>query len=110
MPRKRSELQVAAGKLILAIQKEWRKESGESTSGFSENVMYAAHDFLQAGTLDGIRKLLGPMSVQQYLGEVWVQRHPNVKPAIAVIEGLINRNSEDNTPEDRQGVGSKEKE
>ena len=91
MPRKKSEIQKATGKLISAIQKEWGDSLGEPNAEFSENVMDNAHDLLQAGSVEGIKKLLGPMTVRQYLGEVWVQAHPNVKPAILAVEDLLNK-------------------
>ncbi|HED51984.1 MAG TPA: hypothetical protein ENI83_00360 [Gammaproteobacteria bacterium] len=91
MARKKTELQKAAGKLISAVQKEWGDELGEPNAEFSENVMDNAHDLLQAGSVEGIKQLLGPMTVRQYLGEVWVQAHPSVKPAISAIEEILSR-------------------
>lgn len=92
MPKKRSDYQKAAGKLISAIQKEWGNESGEPTEEFSEDVMGAAHILLQAGTEEKAKEILGPLTVRQYLGDVWVQGHPRVKPAISVIEELLENN------------------
>ena len=91
MPKIKSDYQKAAGKLISAIQKEWGNELGlgESRAEFTENVMSNAHKLLQAGSSEEIKKLLGSLTVRQYLGEVWVQGHPLVKPAIATIEDLL---------------------
>lgn len=90
MAKKKSDFQKAAGKLISAIQKEWGDELGNSNAEFSQNVMDAAHDLLQAGSTEKARELLGAMTVRQYLGEVWVQAHPSIKPAISAIEELLN--------------------
>lgn len=89
MPRKKSDFQRAAGKLISEIQKEWGNELGNTNSEFSEKVMNLAHDILQAGSQEKARQLLGNMNIKQYLGEVWIQAHPRVKPAIRVIEELL---------------------
>ncbi len=93
MPRKKSEIEKAAGKLISTIQKEWGNELGEPYAEVSEEVMNIAHDFLQAKTVDKIKEVLGSQTVSQYLGEDWVQTHPNVKPAISSIEELLNKES-----------------
>ena len=89
MVRKKTSLQKAAGKLISAIQKEWGEELGEPNAEFSEDVMDRAHDLLQAGTYGEIKKLLGSRTVSQYLGEVWLQRHPSVKKAVAAFEDQL---------------------
>lgn len=91
MPKKKSEFQKAAGKLISVIQKEWGEELGNPNQDFSESVMDSAHNILQAGSEDKTKELLGSLSVSQYLGEVWVQAHPDVKPAIAQVEELLRR-------------------
>ena len=48
MPREKSESERAAGRLILAIQKEWGLELGEPEAEQSELVMGRAHELLQA--------------------------------------------------------------
>jgi len=92
MPRNRSEFEVAAGKLISAIQKEWNKDLGEPRAEISENVMGEAHYILQARTIENAKKLLGSRTVKQYLGELWVKRHPDVLPVISRLEKLLNIN------------------
>lgn len=89
MPKKKTDIERAAGKLISAIQKEWGAELGESYAEFSQDVMSAAHLLLQATTAEEIRNVLGAKNVRQYLGDVWVQKHPNVKPAIEVLESFL---------------------
>lgn len=89
MPKDKPPFQKAAGKLISAIQKEWGEELGGPRADFSEDVMGAAHKLLQAGTPENARALLGAKSIRQYLGEIWVQSHPNVKPAVVALEELM---------------------
>lgn len=53
-------------------------------------MICAAHNLLQAGTVEGVKALLGPLTLRQYIGEVWLQGHPKVKPAVADVEALLN--------------------
>lgn len=89
MSKKKTELQKAIGKLISEIQKHWGEEIHEANADFSLDVMDSAHNLLQAGTPERVRALLGPLTVAQYLGEVWVQRHPSVKEKIFDIEAIL---------------------
>ena len=91
MPKKKTELERAAGKLISAIQKEWGKETGESNVDFSERVMDSAHDLLQADGPLAVKELLDSLDVRQYLGDVWVQRHPSVMPAVVAYEEALEK-------------------
>jgi len=86
MPTKKSPLEKAAGKLISAIQKEWGEELGESTAEVSEDVIGRGHDLLQAAKNNEVLNVLRGLSVTQYLGELWVHRHPSVKEYIAKFE------------------------
>lgn len=89
MPRKRTELQKMLGKLVSQVQKEWGEDVGLRESEISEDVMYRAHDLLGAGTPEDIRKLIEPLTMIQYLGEVWVQGHPKVKAKVREIEHYL---------------------
>ena len=91
MPKSRTELEIAAGKLISAIQKEWGNELGESVAEVTEQVMGLAHSLLQARTYIAMRSLLGSRSIVEYLGEVWVRRHPSVEPYIESLEQVLKR-------------------
>ena len=90
MPKQKTDFQKVVGRLISAIQKEWGDELGNSNAEFSEKVMDSAHDLLQAGSADKAKQIIGSMTIRQYLGDVWVQSHPNVKPAISDLESLLN--------------------
>ena len=52
--------------------------------------MDRGHDLLQASKNGGILNLLNGMSVTQYLGELWVRRHPSVNACISSLENEIN--------------------
>ena len=89
MPRNRTPLEKAAGKLIAAIQKEWVEEMGGPTSVASEQVMHASHSLLQAASATGsISSVVGTGSVSDFLGQSWVDAHPNVLPFIRTLEKL----------------------
>lgn len=88
---RKTELKQAAGKLISAIQKEWGKETGEPNVDFSERVMDSAHELLQADGPQAVRKLLGSLDLRQYLGDVWVRRHPSVLPAVIAFQEALEK-------------------
>ena len=89
MPKKRSEYHAAVGKLISAVQKEWANEVGTSTSEFTQAVISAGHLLLNAKDLEQARELLGGRTVQQFLGDVWVRKHPLVKDYIDRVQLIL---------------------
>ena len=91
MVRARSETELAAGKLISAIQKEWGKELGWPGAEESEAVMSKGHDLLQAGKAEALQALLAGRSVAEYIGCVWLEKHASVKPAVDTLEQAIAR-------------------
>ncbi|MBB6338716.1 hypothetical protein FHR59_002979 [Xanthomonas arboricola] len=91
MKKNRSEAARAIGKLISSIQKEWGDELGCGNAEITENVMGAAHKLLQAETSGKLLEELAQLNVRQYLGDLWIQSHPSVKPAITAIENAINK-------------------
>jgi hypothetical protein len=88
MPRHRTPLEVAAGKLISAIQREWDAEVGTPESVVSEEVMHAAHSLLQAAKADSMASVIGTGSVSDFLGKPWVHAHPQVWPYIQMLESV----------------------
>ncbi len=86
MTKKKTPLEAAAGKLISAIQKEWGNEAGEPEAEESEGIMDKGHDLLQAAKNNNVSSVLNGMNVTQYLGDIWVHKHPNVKQSIANFE------------------------
>jgi len=64
-------------------------ELGTSTADTGEDVLGRAHERLQAvqsGTLDAI---LASGSVADFLGALWIKRHPQVLPAIQELQRLL---------------------
>lgn len=89
MPKKRTAIEIAAGKLVSAIQKEWGAELGTSSADVSEHVMGRAHELLQAAGAGTLHATIGTSRVSDHLGILWVKRHPNVLPAIRELESLL---------------------
>ena len=90
MTIKKSQIESAAGKLISAIQKEWGKELGGPEADISEEIMNKGHDLLNAAKNNNLGEVLNGMSVSQYLGDLWIQKHQSVKQAISDFEFLLN--------------------
>ena len=88
-PKIKTKMEEAAGKLVSAIQKEWNKEIGESSSDNSLDVMDLAHDFLRAKSAENMRNILESKTIKQYLGIGWVEDHPSVQPYIDKLEQAI---------------------
>ena len=89
MGRSRTESEIAAGKLVSAVQKEWGQYLGEPGAEVAEEVMNLAHELLQARSAQAMSKILGDRSVTQFLGETWVLRHPSVNRAIRNLEATL---------------------
>lgn len=90
MPRKRNPVGIAAGKLILAIQKERNEELGEPEAVVARKVMDRAHVLLQASDSASVLNLLDGRTVSEYLDPVWVEMHPSVKPCIEAFVAAVN--------------------
>lgn len=69
MANSRIEPEAAAGKLIRAIQKEWRSEAGRSESVASKAVMHSAYDLRQASKSGSLATVIASGSVSSYLGQ-----------------------------------------
>ena len=91
MPRKRSPVAIAAGKLILAIQNECGELVGEADAGLAQQVMDRAHRLLQAAHLAAVASLLDGRSIAEYLDPVWVEMHPAVKPSVETLAAALNK-------------------
>jgi hypothetical protein len=89
MPKLRTEVEAVAGRLILAIQKEWHNELGEESASESEEIMHTSHYLLQAAKANTLTSLLGGRTIAQFLGSSWVGRHPRVIPTIKEFQVLI---------------------
>lgn len=51
--------------------------------------MSAAHGLLQAKTAERMKEIIGSKTINQYLGDIWVQKHPEVKLAITRLQALL---------------------
>lgn len=91
MPRERTAIDVAVGKLISSIQHEWSDEAGTEQGRITEQVMDLAHELLEAAKADILHDALGARSIADYLGPLWVKRHPAVLPVIEKLELLLVR-------------------
>lgn len=89
MPRKRNPVGIAAGKLIVAIQKERGDAIGELDLALAKNVLNRAHTLLQASQSSSVSNLLDGRTVAEYLDPVWVERHPSVKPTIVALVAAL---------------------
>ena len=85
----RTPIEIAAGKLISAIQKEWTAELGEPRADQSEQAMSRAHDLLQAAKTGAVRECLNGQTVAQFLGQNWVMQHARVLPSITKLEASL---------------------
>ena len=90
MPRYRTPIEAAAGRLVSSIQKEWIAELGDDSAPVCLSVMDAAHELLKAATREKIAELLGGRTIMTYLGEAWVNAHPAVGSAIAGLEAALD--------------------
>ena len=90
MPRKRSPVGIAAGKLILAIQKEYGEAIGNPDAAVAQKVMDRARTLLQAAQIAGVSSLLDGRSIVEYLDPVWVETHPSVKPSIVAFVAALS--------------------
>lgn len=93
MPKFRTEAEVAAGKLISAIQKVWDGQMGEDSAAESEAVMHTSHELLQAASSGGVAELLQGRSIRDFLGQSWVQSHPEILPHLNRLQSLIESSS-----------------
>jgi len=90
MVKEKNKLEIAAGKLISAIQKEWNTELGEPEAEISEEIMNKGHDLLEGAKNNNLEGLLKGMSVTQFLGDLWVHKHQGVKESILNLEAAMN--------------------
>jgi hypothetical protein len=89
MPRKRNALAVAAGKLILAIQKESHGITDGSAVPTYE-AMNRAQTLQHAAHNECVPALLVGRSVEEYFGVAWLAMHPAVMPLIDAFVSELN--------------------
>jgi hypothetical protein len=90
MKSARSPIEVAAGQLILAIQKEWNARLGAPDSAAGEQVMSAAHDLLKAAKTGTLADVVGSSSISRFLGTDWIQAHPLIVTYVSALENAAS--------------------
>lgn len=91
MKKECTAIEVAAGKLISAVQHEWVTEAGTPEEQLGEYVLYRAHHLLQAAKAGSLSETLASYGVVGYLGAQWVGQHLSVMPMIKELELLLAR-------------------
>src|ERR1700722_10173777 len=86
MPRKKTATDLAAGRMVLAIQKVWGSRLGTDKAAEAEAAMNRAHDLHQAARRGTLENLLGISTAADYVGRGWVECHPGVKQAAESLE------------------------
>ncbi|GAB1260596.1 hypothetical protein [Aurantivibrio plasticivorans] len=89
MPREKSKSEKLAGKLISTIQKVWGEQAGEPEADESEKVMGLGHKLLQARSVESMKLVLNGRTVAQYIGDIWLQKNPSVKPIVNELNNEI---------------------
>jgi hypothetical protein len=89
MPRNRSQVEIAAGKLTSAIQKEWASELGDASAPESERVLHKCQALARSIIEQSHETELAGRTISDYLGTAWLGEHPAVRPAIAALESAI---------------------
>jgi len=93
MSRTKTDAEIAAGKLISAIQKEWGEQLGYSIAEESESIMNLAHELLQARSAQAMIRVLDGKSARDFLGAEWVEAHASVQYLIDKLEQAITNES-----------------
>ena len=89
MTKSRTKVEAAAGQLISAVQKDWGAELGESQAVASDDVLDKAHELLQAAKARNLGELLNGRTVAEFMGELWLERHPSIKAAVSFLEAEL---------------------
>lgn len=91
MPRKRSPVGIAVGKLILAVQKECDEAVGDPDAALAaRKVMDRARRLLEAAQMVSVSSLLDGRTVAEYLDPAWVEMHPSVKPSVDALVAAVS--------------------
>jgi hypothetical protein len=91
MPRQINPLAVAAGKLVLAIQKECREVLDSSGTSTAYEVMSRATTLQHAAHNRCVQALLNGHSVAEYLDAAWVEKHPAVRLSIESFSAELGK-------------------
>lgn len=89
MPRSRSAVESAAGKVISAVRKVWTYRLGTDQAAMAEATMNLAHDLQAAVRKHQLTELLSGRTVRAYLGEDRISSHPGVDEAVRKLERAL---------------------
>ena len=89
MPRKRSPIGIAAGKLLIAIQKETAASEGEQT--LSSTLVKRAQLLLQATHQGYALGLLNGKSVAEYFDADWVAQRASIRECVEQLESELRQ-------------------
>jgi hypothetical protein len=89
MPRNRTRLKIAGGRLVSAVQKVWLHRIGTEQAATAEAAMNRAHVLLEGIREKRLKAILDGKSPRDYLGRDWVSRHATVERAVGELEAAI---------------------
>jgi len=88
MPRKKTPADIAAGQLVLAVQKVQNEHAGTEKGYEADAVLQRAHELHMAAVSGSLQAKLNGRNVMQYLGPQWVMLNPQVLAYIATLEAM----------------------
>ena len=86
MPRRRTPADIAAGRVIRAVQRVWSEYAGTDEGYIAESVTERAHAIHQAIIANNLSQTLAGRTIRQYLDEDWVTFYPDVDEAVRRLE------------------------
>jgi hypothetical protein len=90
MPRKRTPADIAAARLISAVQKVWTDYIGTDEGYIAEAVINRAHDIHQAIIAQRLPGTLAGRTLRQFLDEDWITFYPGVDEAVRDLESVVD--------------------
>lgn len=82
MPRNRSDLELAIGRLIVKVQQAWNDECGSPEAEETMSVLCRCHNLLQAAKAGELTDALKGRTLAGYIGGLWLGIHPKVAPSV----------------------------
>jgi Zn-dependent protease with chaperone function len=68
----------------------WILHLGEAEASSSERALELTHQLLQAAASAGeLRAVLGARSIEEFLRDAWVSRHPSTREAIEALRHAL---------------------
>jgi len=89
MARSRTVPEVAAGKLVSAIQKVWAECTGTEEGKEAELVMKRAEDLLWGIRRGNLESILANASARAFVGDRWIAQHISLEAAMKELEAAL---------------------